>query len=152
MTWHDLTQKELPLPQEKYEQTAKDLSEAITTAQDNSGDKSLWAADRTLLDILIDECVKQKINQKINRKKLRFHEVPVTPLHPTTTSIHPIPLLNRSTYLPPHFGPLYPTTLAHMTPAHLRSNVPFDNSLVINSACGYRKEYCVYYVKISGNV
>jgi hypothetical protein len=35
MAWHDLTQKELPPTLEKYDQTAKNLSEAIMTAQDN---------------------------------------------------------------------------------------------------------------------
>ena len=65
MAWHDPTQKELPPTLEKYDQTARNLSEAIMAAQDNRGDKSLWwAADGTLLDILIDECVKQKITRK----------------------------------------------------------------------------------------
>ena len=35
MAWHDLTQKELPPILEKNDQTARNLSEAVMTAQDN---------------------------------------------------------------------------------------------------------------------
>jgi hypothetical protein len=57
IAWHDITHQSQVMPLEHYDTRAKDLWEAVTRTKEESGDSSLcWAADPTLLDIIIDEC------------------------------------------------------------------------------------------------
>ena len=57
IAWHDITQNKKVLKLWEYDARAKDVWDAITNTKHESGDESLcWAADTTLLDILIDEC------------------------------------------------------------------------------------------------
>ena len=57
IAWHDLTQSKKVLKLWEYDARAKYIWDTITNTKHESGDESLcWAADTTLLDILIDEC------------------------------------------------------------------------------------------------
>ena len=57
IAWHDLTQNRKVLKLWEYDARAKDIWDTITDTKHESGDESLcWAADTTLLHILIDEC------------------------------------------------------------------------------------------------
>ena len=57
IAWHDITQNKKVLKLCEYDARAKDIWDTITDTKHESGDESLcWAADTTLLDILIDEC------------------------------------------------------------------------------------------------
>ena len=57
IAWHDITHQRQVMPLRDYDARAKDMWEAVTKTKEESGDSSLcWAADTTLLDIIIDEC------------------------------------------------------------------------------------------------
>ena len=57
IAWHKLTHSDKPLTLPEYDKRATHIWEAVTQAKASSGASSLcWAADRLLLDILIDEC------------------------------------------------------------------------------------------------
>jgi hypothetical protein len=69
VTWHDLTWLDIPGPIGQYNKRAADIWEAIATAEEHSGGPKLcWAADRLLLDILIDElgCEKELFSNILN--------------------------------------------------------------------------------------
>ena len=54
--WHEITNPQRVVPIESYDKRAKDIYDAIQQTKTESGDASLcWAADKTLLDILVDE-------------------------------------------------------------------------------------------------
>jgi hypothetical protein len=54
--WHEITNQQRVMPIESYDKRAKDIYDVIRQTNTESGDASLcWAADKTLLDILIDE-------------------------------------------------------------------------------------------------
>ena len=69
IAWHDLTLSDRPEPINQYDKRAADIWEAINNAEVNSeGAKLCWAADRLLLDILIDElgCEKELFSNILN--------------------------------------------------------------------------------------
>ena len=69
IAWHELTQLEKPGPIKQYDKRAMDIWEAITNAEETSGGPKLcWAADRLLLDILIDElgCERELFSNILN--------------------------------------------------------------------------------------
>ncbi len=57
IAWHHLSHELQPLPLCAYDARAENIVDAVLLAKSSSGDSSLcWAADRLLLDILVDEC------------------------------------------------------------------------------------------------
>ena len=57
IAWHEITHQNRIIKHHEYDTRAKDIWEAVTKTKKESGDPKLcWAADITLLDILIDEC------------------------------------------------------------------------------------------------
>ncbi len=57
IAWHEITNQDLILEKHEYDERAKDIWDVVTNTKKESGDAKLcWAADITLLDILIDEC------------------------------------------------------------------------------------------------
>ena len=69
IAWHDLTWSDRPEPLDRYDKRAADIWQAIADAEvDTKGAKLCWAADRMLLDILIDElgCEKELFSNILN--------------------------------------------------------------------------------------
>ena len=57
VAWHELTHEPDPRPIEEYDQRARDIWTLVHNCMETSGDSKLcYAAQRTLLDVLIDEC------------------------------------------------------------------------------------------------
>ena len=57
IAWHQVTHSEMPRKRRCYDQRARDIWEAITTAKETSGGASMcYTTGRELLDILVDEC------------------------------------------------------------------------------------------------
>ena len=85
IAWHKLTHAPRALKIQQYDERAKDIWEAVTTTKKESGHEKLcWAADRTLLDIIIDVlgCTKELFSNILNTYH-RFQERRSLYAHPS---------------------------------------------------------------------